>query len=187
MEISDKHFHTCLSSYSFLISAPGRTKSYKDILQFEKFAVLAKTSETGSIEASALTPSCIHISFFSHLVSVSNCCKNHFYAGSKNVLTHIQKMKGINTGSWWKFFIFPAKNTLSLIRNAERHFYSPLKKTFLFFLLIKYLKIKKHSPIQVNALSKFSYFVVYDAYSETLAYLLKCNCLQLYFHVGMGT
>ena len=86
-----------------------------------------------------------------------------------------------------KFFIFPAKNTLSLIRNAERHFYSPLRKTFLFFLLIKYLKIKKHSPIQVNALSKFSYFVVYDAYSETLAYLLKCNCQQLYFHVGMGT
>ena len=96
-------------------------------------------------------------------------------------------MKGINTGSWWKFFIFPAKNTLSLIRNAERHFYSPLRKTFLFFLLIKYLKIKKHSPIQVNALSKFSYFVVYDAYSETLAYLLKCNRPQLYFHVGMGT
>ena len=36
-------------------------------------------------------------------------------------------------------------------------------------------------------LSKFSYFVVCDACSETLAYLLKCNCLQLYFHVGMGT
>ena len=86
-----------------------------------------------------------------------------------------------------KVFYFSRPNTLSLIRNAERHFYSPLRKTFLFFLLIKYLKIKKHSPIQVNALSKFSYFVVYDAYSETLAYLLKCNCLQLYFHVGMGT
>ena len=50
----------------------------------------------------------------------------------------------------------------------------------------EYLKIKKHSPIQVNALSKFSYFVVCDAYSETLACLLKCNCQQLYFHVGMG-
>jgi len=98
-EKSDKHFHTCLSSYSFSISVPGHTKSYKGILQFEKFAVLAKTSETGSTESSAQTPSCIHISFFSRLVSVSNCCKNHFYAGSKNVLTHIQKMKGINTGS----------------------------------------------------------------------------------------
>jgi len=81
LEISDKHFHTCLSSYSFSISVPGHTKSYKEILQFEKFAALAKTSETGSTEASAQTPSCIHISFFSRLISVSNCCKNHFYAG----------------------------------------------------------------------------------------------------------
>ena len=142
----------------FSISVPGHTKSYKGILQFEKFAVLAKTSETGSTEASALTPSCIHISFFSRLVSVSNCCKNHFYAGSKNVLTHIQKMKGINTGSWWKFFIFPAKNTLSLIRNAERHFYSPLRKIFLFFRLIEYLKTKKHSPIPGECLIKISLF-----------------------------
>ena len=89
-EISDKHFHTYLSSYSFSISVPGHTKSYKGILQFEKFAALIKTSETGSTEASALTPSCIHISFFSRLVSVSNCCKNHFYAGSKMSL-HIFK------------------------------------------------------------------------------------------------
>ena len=81
LEISNKHFHTCLSSYSFSISAPGHTKSYKEILHFEKCAVSAKTSETGSTEASAQTPSCIHISFFSRLVSVSNCCKNHFYAG----------------------------------------------------------------------------------------------------------
>ena len=80
-EKSDKHFHTYLSIYSFSISVPGHTKSYKEILQFEKFAALAKTSETGSTEASALTPSCIHISFFSRLISVSNCCKNHFYAG----------------------------------------------------------------------------------------------------------
>ena len=80
-EKSDKHFHTCLSSYSFSISVPGHTKSYKEILHFEKFGALAKTSETGSTEASALTPSCIHISFFSRLISVSNCCKNHFYAG----------------------------------------------------------------------------------------------------------
>ena len=96
-------------------------------------------------------------------------------------------MKGINTGSWWKFFIFPAKNTLSLIRNAERHFYSPLRKIFLFFRLIEYLKAKNTHLFQVNALSKFPYFVVCDAYSETFACLLKCNCQQLYFHVGMGT
>ena len=81
------------------ISVPGHTKSYKEILHFEKFEALAKTSETESTEASALTPSCIHISFFSRLVSISNCCKKHFYAVSKNVLTYIQKMKGINTGS----------------------------------------------------------------------------------------
>ena len=90
LEISDKHFHTCLSSYSFSISVPGHTKSYKGILQFEKFAALIKTSETGSTEASALTPSCIHISFFSRLISVSNYCKNHFYVGSKMSL-HIFK------------------------------------------------------------------------------------------------
>ena len=65
-------------------------KSYKGILQFEKFAALIKTSETGSTEASALTPSCIHISFFSRLVSISKCCKKHFYAGSKMSL-HIFK------------------------------------------------------------------------------------------------
>ena len=39
----------------------------------------------------------------------------------------------------------------------------------------------------MNALSKFPYFVVCNTYSETLACLLKCNCQQLYFHVGMGT
>ena len=38
-EKSDKHFHTCLSSYSFSISVPGHTKSYKEILQFGKCAV----------------------------------------------------------------------------------------------------------------------------------------------------
>ena len=85
-----------------------------------------------------------------------------------------------------KIFIFSCQKYPYIKRNAERHFYSPLRKTFLFLRLIKYLKIKKHSPIQVNALSKFSYFVVCDAYSETLACLLKCNCQQLYFHVGMG-
>lgn len=90
LEISDKHFHTCLSSYSFSISVPGHTKSYKEILHFGKCAASAKTSETGSSEASALTPSCIHISFFSRLISVSTCCKNHFYAGSKMSL-HIFK------------------------------------------------------------------------------------------------
>ena len=86
-----------------------------------------------------------------------------------------------------KNFYFSCPKYPYIKRNAERHLYSPLRKTFLFFLLIKYLKIKKHSPIQVNALSKFPYFVVCDAYPEMLAYLLKCNCLQLYFHVGMGT
>ena len=56
---------------------PGHTKSYKEISQFGKCAVLAKTSETGSTEASALTPSCIHISFFSRLVSVQiDKCKS---------------------------------------------------------------------------------------------------------------
>ena len=50
-----------------------------------------------------------------------------------------------------------------------------------------HLKQKNTHLFQVNALSKFHYFVVCDAYSETLACLLKCNCLQLYFHVGMGT
>ena len=86
-----------------------------------------------------------------------------------------------------KVFYFSRPNTLSLIRNAERHFYSPLMKFFKFFRLIEYLKTKNTHLFQVNALSKFPYFVVCDAYSETLAYLLKCNCLQLYFHVGMGT
>ena len=86
-----------------------------------------------------------------------------------------------------KIFIFPAKNTLSLIRNAERHFYSPLRKIFLFFRLIEYLKAKNTHLFQVNALSKFSYFVVCDAYPDMPAYLLKYNCQQLYFHVGMGT
>ena len=58
---------------------------------------------------------------------------------------------------------------------------------FLFFRLIEYLKTKNTHLFLVNALSKFPYFVVYDAYSDIPAYLLKCNCLQLYFHVGMGT
>ena len=49
------------------------------ILHFERLTALTKTSETGSTEASALTPSCIHISFFSRLVSVSNCCKIPLY------------------------------------------------------------------------------------------------------------
>ena len=62
-----------------------------------------------------------------------------------------------------------------------------LRKFFYFFRLIEYFKKKTLTYSQVNALSKFPYFVVCDACSETLAYLLKCNCLQLYFHVGMGT
>ena len=37
---------------------PGHTKSYNGILQFEKFAVSAKTSETGSTEASAQIGKC---------------------------------------------------------------------------------------------------------------------------------
>ena len=64
LEISDKHFHTCLSSYSFSISVPGHTKSYKEISQFGKCAVLAKTSETGSTEASALTGSKMSLHIF---------------------------------------------------------------------------------------------------------------------------
>ena len=83
-------FHTYLSSYSFSISVHGHTKSYKEILHFERLTALTKTSETGSTEASALTPSCIHIAFFSRLVSISNCCKKHFSAGSKMSL-HIFK------------------------------------------------------------------------------------------------
>ena len=55
------YYNVLINSYSFSISVPGHTKSYKGILQFEKFAALIKTSETGSTEASALTPSCIHI------------------------------------------------------------------------------------------------------------------------------
>ena len=102
---------------------------FTEDLHFEKCAVLAKTSETGSTETSVLIPSCIHIPFFSRLISVSNYCKNHFMPAQKMSL-HI---------------------------------------------------------FQVNALSKFYYFVVCDAYPETLMCLLKCNCQQLYFHVGMGT
>ena len=69
----------------------------------------------------------------------------------------------------------------------EGHKYRLLMKIFLFFRLIEYLKTKNTHLFQVNALSKFPYFVVYDAYPDMPAYLLKYNCQQLYFHVGMGT
>ena len=112
-EKSDKHFHTYLSSYSFSISVPGHTKSYKEISQFGKCAVLAKTSETGSTEASALTPSCIHIAFFSRLVSISNCCKNIFLPAQKCPYTYSKDEGHKYRLLMKKFLFFPVKNTLT--------------------------------------------------------------------------
>lgn len=85
-----------------------------------------------------------------------------------------------------KIFIFSCQKYPYIKRNAERHFYSPPDEKFLFFRLIEYMKTKNTHLFQVNALSKFPYFVVYDSYPNMPAYLLKCNCQQLYFHVGMG-
>ena len=52
--------------------------------------------------------------------------------------------------------------------------------------MLQYFQFPKFL-LKLHALSKFPYFVVCDTYSETLACLLKCNCLQLYFHAGMET
>ena len=56
------------NAYSEFRSTPRSSNSFNAVftedLHFEKLASLAKTLETGSIEASTLTPSCIHISLF---------------------------------------------------------------------------------------------------------------------------
>ena len=86
-----------------------------------------------------------------------------------------------------KIFYFSCKKYPFINTKRWKVFLQPLRKTFLLFQLIEYLKTKNTHLFQWYVLSKFSYFVVCDAYSETLAYLLKCNRLQLYFHVGVGT
>ena len=83
------------------------------------------------------------------------------------------------------FYFFLSKIPLHKTKRWEA-FLQPPDEIFLFFSVNWILKNKKHSPIPVNALSKFHYFVVYDAYSNIPAYLLKYYCQQLYFHVDMG-
>ena len=87
-----------------------------------------------------------------------------------------------------KIFYFSCKKYPFINTKRWKVFLQPLRKTFFTFSVNWIFENKKNTHLfQWYALSKFSYFVVCDAYSETLAYLLKCNRLQLYFHVGMGT
>ena len=84
------------------------------------------------------------------------------------------------------FYFFLSKTPLHNTKRWEA-FLQPPEEIFLFFRLIEYLKTKNTHLFTGECLIKILYFVVCDTYSETLAYLLKCNCLHLYFHVGMGT
>ena len=146
------HFHTCLSSYSFSISVPGHTKSYKEILQFEQ--------KLWKLEVLKHLLWLLHVFIFDSFLAsflFLIIVKIIFMSAQKCPYIY-SKDEGHKYRLLRKVFYFSRPNTLSLIRNAERHFYSPLRKIFLFFRLIEYLKTKKHSPIPGECLIKISLF-----------------------------
>ena len=106
LEISDKHFHTCLSSYSFSISVPGHTKSYKEILQFGKCAVWAKLRK---------------LEVLKHLLWLLHVFIFHSFLASFLFLTVV------------KIIFMPAKKCSYTYTKDEGHKYSLLMKKFLFF------------------------------------------------------